>query len=497
MIRGDFFSPEGGNRFLSRAHFYVFVLCVLLVIQLTVGGCKTTGNGFLSPGISQTRQFQQEEKFEGGGLISVFLNLKQPKGQEISFDLISVEVQAKDKKYSLSPGALEINSKNIGSGQLFIARNGVPADSYSTLRFTLRNVAIQNAGQKNGDTQKDFVVEMGLPSMLLTKGGDSHSLFVTWDVSASLDENGNFSPEMNASLQSIPFISDLIYVACPEIDTVYIIRTDKNWVISSLGVEGKPTYLAVDVASERLFILTPEKFSIQVVDLVTNKIIDNIFFPLTNQPSFMTVSADKRYAYILDEQGKTLLMVDLPSGAIVNRLVFTYQPHYALSLEDQNKLAISSLDTNGVYLLDPENSINSEMLSVGSSPEGLLSLGNVLFVAESGSNLITAYDLFTYQQSGSVNVGFSPRRLLVRNNQIYVTNYDSSSITLLLPGQFNVFGEIFLRGKTLELATSENQLWVYAGDEVKGGLHVIDSTSHRLSSFIDLQALPLGLAVID
>ena len=151
----------------------------------------------------------------------------------------------------------------------------------------------------------------------------THSLFVAWDVIYSIDTRGEFSPEMKVSLQAIPFLSDLLYVACPEIDTIYAIRTDKNWVISSLGVAGGPTYMALDLASGRLYVLTPGKSSIQVIDLVTNKIIDNIFMPLDYEPNFMTVSPDMQYAYVLDEQGKNLLQVDLASGSIVNRIVLS------------------------------------------------------------------------------------------------------------------------------------------------------------------------------
>ena len=120
-----------------------------------------------------------------------------------------------------------------------------------------------------------------------------------------------------------------------------------------------------------------------------------------------------------------------------------------------------------------------------------------MLVAESGLNSVSTYDLYTNKQRARVDVGFSPRRLLLRRNQAYVTNVVSKSISIMLPGQLNISGEIFLGGKPLELAVSESRRWIYAGDAERGGLHVIDSTLNRLSGFIDLQALPAGLAVID
>jgi hypothetical protein len=65
------------------------------------------------------------------------------------------------------------------------------------------------------------------------------------------------------------------------------------------------------------------------------------------------------------------------------------------------------------------------------------------------------------------------------------------------PNQPNISGEIFLKGKPLELIVSESRRWIYAGDEDGGGLNIIDSTSNLPSGFIDLLTIPLGLVVIN
>jgi hypothetical protein len=497
MIRADFSTPKKICQCLASSSFAHIFLVVSLLVLLFLAGCKTTGSGLSGPDSSSAPQLPQYQKIAGGGWISIFLNFKQPQGPEISFEITSVDLQTNEQEHSLLFEPLKISSKSIGNGQLFIARNSVPANNYGNLKIGIRNVSIAGRSQNVATDSNDMIVELKLPSLLNVREGDSHSLFVTWDVFSSIDERGGFSPEMKVSLQASPFLSDTLYVACPELDTIYIIRTDKNWVISSLGVEGGPTYLALDQDSERLYVLTPGKSSIQVIDLDTKKIIDNIFIPFDYPPSFMTVSPDKRFAYVLDEQGRSLVSVELLSGAVINRITLSFEPRYAVLLEWQNKLAVSAIDTNAVYLYDPDSLLNIGMISVGSSPEGLLGWNNFLFVAESDENLVTRYDPNTNQQMERMNVGFSPRRLLLRNNQLYVSNFGSSSVTFMIPGQLNISGEIFLKGKPLELESTESRLWIYAGDAVRGGLHVIDSISNRLNSFIHLQALPAGLAVID
>jgi DNA-binding beta-propeller fold protein YncE len=482
--------------FLKRVSSKGLLQYLFLASILLVSGCISTGTGINQTSVSSVRQAQHVQEIKGGGWISVFLNVEQPEGPEISFTITSVELKSNKQQQSLLSEPLTINSRNLNRGQLFVTRKSITPDNYDTLRFTLRDASISGTVQKN-DAGREKIVEMRIPSTFNLREGDSHSLFVNWDVLSSIDENGAFAPVMKTTTQAIPFFRDLLYVACPEIDTIYTIRTDRNWVISSLGVEGKPTYMALDETAERLYVLAPEKSMIQVVDIIANKVIDKIYVPTGYQPDFMATSADMQFAYLLDKQGKALVKVDLLTGTLGERVILPFRPSYAISLESPRTLAVSESDGQVVYLLDPDSLATSSILSIGSSPQGLVSWNNLLIVAVSGANLVTSYDLFTNQQRNKINVGLSPRRLLIGNNRLYVSNYLSKSITYMHPNQPNISGEIFLKGKPLELIVSESRRWIYAGDEDGGGLNIIDSTSNLPSGFIDLLTIPLGLVVIN
>jgi DNA-binding beta-propeller fold protein YncE len=497
MLSGDSINSYTNFRYRQIRHaakFFTLWLFVLFAFIL-LAGCETLdGGGGTTSYASQPQQFQ---RVEGGGWLSVFLNLKEPAGQEIALDLVAVEVKAGSNWFSLRSDLLIINAKKIGNGQIFIARNGLPVNDYDSLRLTFSKTVLRDGGAETLLTMAKPEVEMELPTRLSLRKGDSHSLFVTWDVSSSMVDAKTIAPAMNTALQAIPLIKDLNYIACPEIDTIYVIRTDKNWVISSLGVPGKPTYLDIDRSTNRIYVLTNEEYAINVIDIITNRIVDKFYIAVDNEPNFMTLSPDKRFAYILDQIGGNIVKMDLETGALAERATVFYKSQYALFLEDQNQLAISALDTNKVYLLDPENLVVLNSFTVGTRPQGLLSWRNFLFVAESGSNTVSSYNLLNYQQQARTNVGFSPRRLLLKNNQIYATNFMGGTITVMLPGQLNVSGQVPLGGTPLELAASESRRWLYVGDSDKGGVSVIDATSNRINRFIELQTLPVGMAVID
>ena len=475
----------------------LLILSVLILSSIgLVTGCKTIeqGQGTIAPAAG----IIEHQEIQGGAWLSVFLNLSDPlTGQEVSIEISSIEVKTDKGWFPLSSKSLAINAKQLGGGQILVARNMVPAEVYGSMRFSVLHASVKRDGKVVGLPMSGSLIEMEFPAGLKFKKDDSHSVFINWDVLASMDDKGMFAAAFKTTMQSIPVISDLIFLACPEIDTIYVMRTDKNWVISSLGVPGQPTYLEIDEEKNRLYALTPADSTIKIIDYITFRIIDEISINLDFEPTYMFFSPTKLQAYVLDKKGKNIAKIDILSGTQVDRVSLSYRPQYGIYLEERNMIALSDIDANKVYLLNPQNLFNVNSFSVGSNPDGLLYWRNLIFVAESGSNTVAAYDLMDRSQRSRIHVGFSPRRLFLKNNQIYITNFSSSSVTVMFPGQFNVSGEISVKGKPFEMAASQSRRWLYVTDSERGGLSVIDPTSNRINGFIDLATLPLGMAVIN
>lgn len=480
----------------AKRIFNSITLLGFFLVLLLSAGCKTLENGAGSSINTSSRQLEYS-LIEGGGWLSVFLNLGEQQNQEVTLEIEAVEVKAANNWISISSSPLAINTAKLGTGQILLARNMVPSYSLSSIRLFLKSASVKRNGQKEPLNLNTDQLEIQLPAGLSFSKGASHSLFITWDVASSFSEGDIFLPDMKSTLQGIPLLKDLLFLACPDIDTVYVVRTDRNWVISSLGVPGRPTYLDVDEAVNRLYILTTEESVINVVDLTTFKVIDKIFLTLDLSPTFMVLGSDKQYAYVLDGRGRNIAKVNLASGSQEERVNLAFEPKYVTPIENQNLLGVSASDTNRVYLLNPQSLLSVNSLSVGSFPDGLLSWTDIIFVAESGTGTVSAYNLQDGTQLNRVNVGRAPARLFLKENQLYVSDSQSGLLTVMLPGQLIVSGEIFVGGNPMELAGSESRRWIYTGDVVKGGVIVIDPTINRIARYIDLATPTLGLAVLD
>jgi YVTN family beta-propeller protein len=429
--------------------------------------------------------------------VSCFLTLKDREGPAIRLEIAGIELLADSFELPLTRGPLTVESTAIGAGQIFLGGRAVPPGHYQRVRLTVTKRELQKAdGQYAVVAGEPFQLEMGID--LTLEPEDSRSLFMTWDVQDSLQPGPTLQPVLTVNLPLRQLLRDLVFVSCPEIDTVFVVRADKNWVVDSFGLKGQPTYLAIDSDSsrQRLYGLATGDRMVKVVDLSSYRIMDFFPVPLNDDPTFMTISPDGQGAFLLDERSGYLSRLDLNTGRIMARVLLGYRPKYLAYLNQQNLLAVSLSLSQRVLLLNPSNLSEVGTILTGSSPEGLAAMDNQLYVADFGDNTVDVADLIGRGSQSRLTVGFGPRRLIATDNQIFVSNYLGGSLSVLVPGQLGVIQEIVGLGQPLEMAFDRFYRRLYVADEGTASLAVIDVNTNRLLGRIMLGAKPFGMAVI-
>lgn len=468
------------------------VSCIFLAGMLLVGCTAPGGTG------SSKRTLFALQDTVGEARLSVFMELQEPDGPDLWVKADKLEVYADETWYPISLARTEIATKEIEEvDQIIVGRGGVPSGRYQRLRLTLDKAALEREGKRIFLALDDPVIELVFPAQLTLTKGDSTSLFLNWDAAASLRDSALLVPQMTATSQSIPLTTDLAYVACPDIDTLYVIRTDQNQVCGSIGMAGGPSRISVNVDTNRLYVLTPEDSSIKILELTSNRQVDVVRIPMATKATDMVVGPEGEWAYILDEQGDQLLRLNLITGVLSERVRLGARPQEVIYVRDQNLLAVSSAYDQKVVFLEPTSLNLVKTIATRGRPDGILVLDDSLYIAESSTNTVTVYDLVSGKSRARLNVGSQPRRFIYNNNHVYVANYGGGSISILLPGQLNVSRQIRLGGKPWEMDIYASRQWLYVCDAAGEGLFVIDLSSNRLVRTIELAAASLGLAVVE
>ncbi|MFC1523462.1 YncE family protein [Thermodesulfobacteriota bacterium] len=464
---------------------------ILLILGVLPWGCAS-----VEPGEETSGKVRSVESPDGAK-ITLFFHLKDTNIPDLLLSIPEIEVLQGAAWLPLITDVLNINTREIGQQQILVARRSLPKGSYQKIRIAFDDASLMEKGKQLplGITKKHS--EFILPSPISLGQGDSETLFMTLDVKSSLGVKGSLDPVIYfRSSETNPLSEDLAYVTCPDINTIYLIRTDRNWVSGSIGVTGRPKNVFIDPDEKKLYVLASDEALIKVFDITTSQQIYSIRIPLTVNPNSMDISPDFQWGYVLDGRGDYLVKLDLKSGQLASRVRIGENPQYIYYVSQMEILAVTSKFSQFVQLVNAGSLATFATIPLGSSLQGLLYKDNLLFIAESAANSVTIYDMKSNEIVKRINVGSSPRRLERHGEYIFVTNYDGASVSVFLSDQLSASNEVMTGNKPLEMAVSSKRNRLYVGDEQPGGITVIDLTSIRKVNYIELGSRVEDIAVV-
>ncbi len=469
----------------------VFLGILLLILCILTVSCGNLVGPLKKKESSHSTQISDQHS-----ILSLFLRLHDPTGPALTITITGIDFLRDDVWHPLAIEPLNLDASRINDEQVFILRQVVEAGRYTALRLHISQAGLNKGGRTVFLALKSPEIEQPFTHPLHLGKGGSQCLFMTWDTERSLPTTAVMQPVFQVAPQSAPLLADLAYVACPDINTVHTVRTDRHWVTGALGVTGGPLYLAVDEDRNRLYVLTGRDPAIKVFELSSNRQTDVFRLPLIRQPSFFVLSPDKQWAYVLDTKGKYLVKVDLESGSIVKRSRLGDRGEHLIFIEEFNRLAISSTHNQEIVFYDPEELKTIDRLSVGGMPQGMMYWQDSLFVAEASTNTVSAYDFINRSAQKRFHVGRNPQRLLGMGNRLYVTNQDSGTISINNPRQLGGGKTISVGGDPLEMLAVQRLRSLYVGNGSDGEVVVLDLTTDRITTKIDLQTEPKGFLVM-
>jgi DNA-binding beta-propeller fold protein YncE len=470
----------------ARLFNYV-TLCVTLLLVLLLSACalpSTPGTQAKSGAVFASQELPRT---------SAFLTLQHEFSPQIRVDLSDLEILAGGVWLPLLSGPLLLDAHQIAGGQVYLGGTSLPAGRYNLLRLQIGQIwTPDGTGAWQPRLTEGLAVEIPLAAGLVLDNNDSKSLFVTWDAAATLaltaDATGVSAMPARGDLPI-----DVLYVSCPDINTVFVLRTDNNRVIDSFGIEGGPTWLALD--GDRLYVLASRKRELLMIELSSYRVLDRFPFPLNDEPGVMVLDRLGRTAYLLDRRSGYLSRMDLASGSLVARVSLGYQPDYLHYLEEQNLLAVSLGLAQRVLLLDPVSLRVQATLSAGDGPAGLAALEQRLYVAEEGGNAVAVFDLQRRAPLERLLVGYGPKHIVAAGQQVYVGHPGDGTLAVLVPGQLGITREISNLGRPGEMAYAPRYRHLYVLDAQAGGVTVIDTNANLFSTRIPLGAVPAHLVV--
>ena len=467
---------------------YISLTLSLFFLTLFLGACGSSRTGTLrSP--AEAHQ----------ALVTIYMETSGFCQGKISFVVDNLALLAGDEWVPLDTEPVGVDLANLKDRQFLLGLAVVQTGSYARIRFRLTQ--IKTHGDVGRAARDELEINLPFQATVPLGEGDSTCLFVNCDLGSCLAKDGRFVPRFSARGQIEPLAGDLLYVDCDDIDTIYLVRTDRNLVVASLGLVGRLGELKIDEASRRLYVVSTGARSIYVLDCTNNRFIDRIALPLTLEPRFMALSSDGAFAFVSDAPTNRVMKINLNTGSLERQATVGYRPERVIFFEDRGAgwLAVGSFSSQQVYILSAETLVIARTIPVGLEPDGLLFQSGLLYVSDRRSHTVTAHDLWSGTLAARIAVGAGPGFLLAYSqaDKIYVSNYGGNSLSVMTPGQYTAFREIPVGLTPFALALSSRRQVMYVGNRKMKNLTVMDLNTERIKTVIPLGGTPFFIDILE
>jgi len=197
----------------------------------------------------------------------------------------------------------------------------------------------------------------------------------------------------------------LIYITCENSAVVAIIDPETNKVLCAIDSGSTNGHrLIISPDGQRLYTENEEDATVSVIDLPARKLLGKIATP--HPLAGIAISGDGATIIAVDDAEPNLFLIDAATEKI-RTLPLEGVPkaaQIARYREDFGMLAVSSLNSNMVSLIDPSFT-HQTAISVGSQPMDMAFRGDELFVGCQGDGTVHVIDTASRTWKASFKAG--------------------------------------------------------------------------------------------
>jgi len=259
-----------------------------------------------------------------------------------------------------------------------------------------------------------------------------------------------------------------------------------------------------DSYPEYAYVPNEKSNTVSVINTTTNTVISTLL--VGNVPCGVAFSPDGQKVYVTNfgndsSPGRYFSVIDTATGEVTNQLVEGFKPSGVAVIPD-GTLYVACYSTNDVYAIDLATNKVSRIL-VGLHPREVAvantSNGLRVYVANRHSNDVSVIDTTTNTVVTNISVGKEPYGIAVNpsGTKLYVTNQGSSNVSVIDTATNKVTTSITVEKYPSGVAVTPDEKWVYVANHKKpdGTVSVINTSNNAVIKTIHVGNMPCGVAV--
>jgi len=359
------------------------------------------------------------------GQLSLYLSGPERASLDIRFTLVGATlISETGLSREITDIPQTIHSLSIRGRQVLLGERNLPEGTYHKVRLLVSNATII----KNDSTASLALPQDGIeiPATVTINSNKSASLFLLWNIDASITNSYMFSPALSVRQVAPDVSSLLVYVTNENSNSVSVISRQSDEVVSNIMVGKKPRGIAASAGREhtRIYVANSGSNSISVIDPNSQTVENEIPVRFGREPEGIAVcrmSAEHELVFVTNFSSDSVSVFDTASYQEVEKVSVGRSP-VAIAADPPDE------DLSGARFLNFE-----EMLTLKNYRERFCNI----YVANYNSNSVSviSMNLSTLRSSEvtTLNVDWNPIALFVDypRGKVYVANYGSDRISVI------------------------------------------------------------------
>ncbi|WPV01635.1 beta-propeller fold lactonase family protein [Mucilaginibacter sp. cycad4] len=276
----------------------------------------------------------------------------------------------------------------------------------------------------------------------------------TGNIASFIATNTGTDP-VTANLSVSTMISGMAYISNVGANTVSVINTATNKVVSTIGVGNSPIGVSVSPDKKRVYVANSASGDISVIDAVNNTLITNV--KVGSYPYYVVASPDGTNVYALNYNDDNVSVINAGTNTVTRTISVGDKPVTAVVSPDGSRLYVANYDAKTVSIINTINGSSVKTIGVGTEPWGMA-------ISPDGSRVYV----------GSAYTG-----------TIGIINTQSNTFEAISAGGTHPQG----------ITVSPDGKWIYTSNSASNTVSVINAETKAVAAVITVGQAPLGISL--
>ncbi|MBK7876258.1 MAG: hypothetical protein IPJ77_10955 [Planctomycetes bacterium] len=444
--------------------------------------------------------------------VDVYLGCSDPNARSVVVELESAELRAESgERVALELARTQLVPAELGR-RLPLAGASVPPDNYSALVLRLRAATL--AGP-DGPIELRLVdrsapvdplaapgpIDFVLPVRGRLARQDALTLFVDWNVAASLTGGAEFAPAFALTTERPRASLGLLYVADGAGGAVLAVDRSSGEVVATHKAGAEPRALALARDRRRLFVANARDGSLDLLDLQQGGVLSTLTFGLSARSSDVALVDRRGMLVVAQRDLDKVSLIDAGSFSRVLDLSVGRAPVRLASAPDLERVFVVDSGAYAVEVVDLAARAIAGRIPVESRPSDAAvdRRGRELFVGHTTSPNLLVFDANTLVQRATIFVGGDVTAVLCdrRRDRVFVARSRPCEIVVVDRAVGSVLRRIPMADRVEALAQPVDGAELYGAAPDLGALVVVDVVLGKELPPIRCGGRPLDVLVAD